>query len=162
MVVDDVPPFVEPKGCTVDQWYKDNYKKWLKVRGEPSKGDKDLLKERVVNFLKLPVDQQPQFLPMEWGSADRMMRMLRCMVVMFATLMQPAIEGEKHAKMTALRVRLFLNAVVELKANMKINETEPLVVKRKDLPMWLLQSNFLCLLNLSDTVREFGSLLLFF
>jgi hypothetical protein len=24
--------------------------------------------------------------------------------------------------------------------------------------MWLLQSNFLCLLNLSDTVREFGSL----
>jgi hypothetical protein len=48
-----------------------------------------------------------------------MMRMLRCMVVMFTTLMQPAIEGEKHAKMIALRVRLFLNAVVEFEANMK-------------------------------------------
>jgi hypothetical protein len=36
------------------------------------------------------------------------------------------------------------------------------VVKRKDLPMWLLQSNFLCLLNLSDTVREFGSLCNYF
>jgi hypothetical protein len=72
-----------------------------------------------MNFLKLPVDQQPQFLPMECGSADRMMWMLRCMVVMFATLMQPAIEGEKHAKMIALRVCLFLNAVVEFEANME-------------------------------------------
>jgi hypothetical protein len=34
-----------------------------------------------MNFLKLPVDQQPQFLPMECGSADGMMQMLRCMVV---------------------------------------------------------------------------------
>jgi hypothetical protein len=93
------------------------------------------------------------------GSADGMMRMLRCMVVMFTTLMQLAIEGEKHAEMIALHVRLFLNAVVEFKANMKRNETKPLLVKRKDPPMWLLQSNFLCLLNLSDTVREFGSLL---
>jgi hypothetical protein len=159
MVVDDVPPFVEPKGRTVDQWYKEDYKKWLKVRGEPTKGDKDLLKERVMNFLKLLVDQQPQFLPMEWGGADGMMQMLRCMVVMFTTLMQPAIEGEKHAEMIALRVCLFLNAVVEFEVNMKKkNETEPLLGKRKDLPMWLLRSNFFCLLNLSDTVREFGSL----
>jgi hypothetical protein len=83
------------------------------------------------------------------------MRMLRCMVVMFTTLMQPAIEGEKHAEMIALRVRLFLNAVVEFESNMKKKTTtEP--VKRKDLPMWLLRSNFLCLLNLSDTVKEFG------
>jgi hypothetical protein len=119
MVIDDVPPFVEPERCTVDQWYKEDYKKWLKVRGEPTEGDKDLLKERVMNFLKLPVVQQPQFLPMECGSADGMMRMLRCMVVMFTTLMQPAIEGEKHAKMIALRVRLCLNAVVEFEANMK-------------------------------------------
>jgi hypothetical protein len=50
MVVDDVPPFVEPEGHTVDQWYKEDYKKWFKVRGEPTKGDKDLLKERVMNF----------------------------------------------------------------------------------------------------------------
>jgi hypothetical protein len=119
MVVDDVPPFVEPKIRTVDQWYKEDYKKWLKVRGEPTKGDKDLLKERVMNFLKLPADQQPQFLPMECGSADGMMRMLRCMVVMFTTLMQPAIEGEKHAKKIALRVCLFLNALVEFEVNMK-------------------------------------------
>jgi hypothetical protein len=72
-----------------------------------------------MNFLKHPVDQQPQFLPMECGSADGMMRMLRCMVVMFATLMQPAIEDKKHTKMIALHVHLFLNAVVEFEANME-------------------------------------------
>jgi hypothetical protein len=44
MAVDNVPPFVEPKGCTVDQWHKEYYKKWLKVRGEPTEGDKDLRK----------------------------------------------------------------------------------------------------------------------
>jgi hypothetical protein len=107
MVVDNVPPFVEPKGCTVDLWYKEDYMKWLKVRGEPTEGDKDLLKESVMNFLKLPVDQQPQFLPMECSSADGMMRMLRYMVVMFTALMQLAIEVEKHAKMIALHMPFF-------------------------------------------------------
>jgi hypothetical protein len=27
LVVDNVPPFVEPEGRTVDQWYKEDYKK---------------------------------------------------------------------------------------------------------------------------------------
>jgi hypothetical protein len=141
---------------SVNHWYKEDYKKWLAVMGQATDGNKDCLREQVMSFQRLPVEQQPPFLPMECGSANGMMKMLRSMVVMLATLMQPAVEGEKHAKMISLGVRIFLNTVVKFEGHLKRKGTG--TEQRKHLPMWLARSNFLCLLNLSQTVREFGSL----
>jgi hypothetical protein len=183
MVIDDIPPFVEPVGRSVDQWYKEDYKKWLRVRGKPTGGDKNELRDRVKNYMSLPEEQQPKFLPPECGTATGMMDMLRFMVLMFTTLLQPAVEGEKHAEMVALRIRLFMNATVAFEGplqkkkrnkNTAVEEgaveddgeedvdlegeevaTRP---EKSALPVWLGRSNYLCLLNLPDTIREFGSL----
>jgi hypothetical protein len=120
MAIDNVPPFVEPEGHSVHHWYKEDYKKWLAVRGQATDCDKDCFRERVMSFQRLPVEQQPPFLPMECGSADGMMKMLRSMAVMLATLrMQPAVEGEKHAEMISLHVRIFLNTVVKFEGHLK-------------------------------------------
>jgi hypothetical protein len=104
MAIDDIPPFLEPEGRSVNHWYKEDYKKWLAVRGQATDSNKDCLREQVMSFQRLPVEQQPPFLPMECGSADGMMKMLRSMVVMLATLMQPAVEGENHAEMISLPI----------------------------------------------------------
>jgi hypothetical protein len=188
MVLDDVPPFLEPVGRSVDQWYKEDYKKWLRVRGKPTGGDKNELRDRVKHFKSLPIEQQPPFLPSECGTAEGMMTMLRSMVMMFTTLLQPAVEGGKHAEILALRIRLFMNATVQFEAplqkknqgksttennnnewleeHVEDNVEEEIEVevadggskKRDALPVWLARSNYLCLLNLPETVREFGSL----
>jgi hypothetical protein len=127
--LEDKPEFVEPTDRTVNNWLKEHYQKWLKVRGLSQKGDSKELKERVLSYLSLPEDQQPKVLPRAYGSADDVMEVLRSMVVMITTILQPSVSGEAHSRILALRVRLFLNAVERMHKPMRQNAKR--VIKKK-------------------------------
>jgi hypothetical protein len=171
--IDDVPPFVPPTDRTIDQWLVDHYRKWLQVRGLPWKGTKNQLREKVVTLMNLPENEQPKLLPPKYGSADGVMQVLRTMVIMFTTFLQQGIQGESHARILALRVRMFLSAVEEMESHIrpkmlrkeykryktvdgkKVAYTE--VKHVKPMPLWLSKFNFLSLLNLPDLIKKYGS-----
>jgi hypothetical protein len=52
--------------------------------------------------------------------------MLRSMVVLLTTIMQPTVEGESHQDILELRTRLFMNAVEEFERPLR---------RKKDLQM---------------------------
>jgi hypothetical protein len=204
MDVDDMPPFVDPVDRTLDNWLVDQYRKWLKAVGKDATGTQPELKARVLHYKSLPLEQQPKFLPPECGSAVGVMQVLRTMVMMLTTILQPKVDGEKHALILAIRIRLFLNAVADFEAPLReykrksktkktptkkggkkaVTEDDEEAVeydeeeeidaevvvdndlqeestkggkKKKNEPLWIARSNFLCLLNLPDTIQKFGS-----
>jgi len=132
MVMDDVPQFVAPRGRNFNDWLVGDYRKWLRVRGLPEEGAKDELRKRIKGYMDLPEGEQPRVLPPEYGSADGVMVMLRRMVLMLTTLLQPAVEGEVHANILALRIRLFLNSVEEFDKPLRLARKMKQGKKRKD------------------------------
>lgn len=204
-ILDDVAEFVEPTDRPIDKWLVGDYKKWLKVRGLPHEGKKAEVQQEVLRQKAMPIENQTKILPPQHGSAEGMMTMLRSMLMMLATILQPAVSGESHSKILALRVRLFLSALEEFDEPLRkkipkkgkekgglvatiegellegavgvddhredtgerheneeeegkeeeVFEKEALEDLKK--PLWLARCNFLCLLNLPDTLRKFGS-----
>jgi hypothetical protein len=126
MIVDDVPPFVPPMGIEPQHWRLEHYKKWLTVRSLPNNGSKDELKARVMAYLALPQEQQPKLPPPSYGKANGVILMLRSMVVLLTTIMQPTVEGKSHQDILELRTRLFMNAVEEFERPLR---------RKKDLQM---------------------------
>jgi hypothetical protein len=185
LVLDDIPAFEPPKNRNIDQWLIDHYRKWLKVRGLTQEGTKDELREKVKHYLSLPETEQPPLLPPDYGKAGTVLEVLRSMVVMMTTLLQPAVEGESHARILGLRIRIFLNAVEEFerplrkkKKQKRGGEVEEIEVPRPQemenivdaellslerdinnngLPLWIRSYNYMSLLNLPDILKEFGS-----
>jgi hypothetical protein len=196
VIMDEAPAFLEPVDRTVDKWLLSHYQQWLKVRGLPDIGTKEELREKVMAYLDDPLEKQPKVLPPRFGAASGVMSVVRSMVLMMTTILQPAVEGEPHGIILALRVRMFLNAFqdmemplrapdkivkVEKKPTKGLKRTrtgEKVVVdgnkkeeqvgnKKKEKvyfnkivptpPMWLARFNFLSLLNLPESLTEFGS-----
>jgi hypothetical protein len=122
------------------------------------------------------------------------------MVMMLATVLQPAVDGTAHSRILALQARLFLSALDRFETPLRkkvpakkkgrdieeIREVEEDSYQELDLdpsadegegedpkdrnegedpkdpnnisrPLWLARCNFLCLLNLPDAIRKFGS-----
>ena len=99
LTVDDVPAFVPPTDRTIANWLVKDYRKWMKVRGLPTCGTKEELKEKVLFYTGLPLEQQPQVLPPDYGKAESVMNMLKALVIMLTTILQPTISGELHMLM---------------------------------------------------------------
>ena len=109
----------------VDKWLVVHYKKWLKVRGLSDKGLRPELQAKVKAFLAMPIEDQPKVLPKNYGDPDRVLELLRTMVVMLTTILQPSIEGESHGRILALRIRMFLNAVEDFELPMRKSKPNP-------------------------------------
>jgi hypothetical protein len=77
-------------------------------------------------YLALPQEQQPKFPPPSYGKANGVILMLRSMVVILTTIMQPTVEGKFHRDILELRTRLFMNAVKEFERPLR---------RKKDLQM---------------------------
>ena len=92
LALDDIPEFVEPKNKTVDGWLVGDLKKWLHIRGLNESGLKEQLKERVKTYMAMPLEEQPQVLPKEFGSADGVLNLIRTMVVMMTTMLLRSVE----------------------------------------------------------------------
>jgi hypothetical protein len=172
--LDEVPQFVEPTDRTVDKWLVSQYQGWLKIRGLPVEGKRKELHDRVLFYYNQPDNLKPKILPPQYGSAEGVMDVLRAMVLLFTTILQASFSGKNHATILSLRVRLFLNSVEEMEK--KIRPHKKIIkrkIKKKDesgrefedvvtterptMPIWLTKYNFLSLLNLPDSLREFGS-----
>ena len=185
LVVTSKSNFTEPEG-DLDTWNADSLRMFLRVRGLPEKGKKQIIHSMVARIKSLPATQQPPLLPDEYGPAEDVLAMLRSMVLMLTTILQPSFDGESHSRILSLRIRMFLNNLEKFDAplrrrRVKVYEDEPndsnnpnradaavtgkkktkkkkfLGVRLEDgKPMWLSKFNFLCLLNLPEALREFG------
>ena len=113
MLIDDVPPFVPPPNRQPKDWRLEDFKKWLQIRGLPVSGGKEELKTSVLGYLSLPIGDRPSPLPPSYGCAEGVLTMIRSMVVVLTTIMQPVVDGEGYREILQLRTRLFLNAVEE-------------------------------------------------
>jgi hypothetical protein len=174
-VIDGVPAFVEPDKDP-SKWLKKDYKSYLKVRGLDEEGRIHELRAKVLAILELPEAERPPVLPPDYGEAEGMLSVIRSMVVMLTTILQPCVNGKEHSDILALRVRMFLNSVERFDKPLR---TRTVVTyeeekgadgggtnkrKKKKLssklvegkPMWLDKFNFLCLLNLPEILHEFG------
>jgi hypothetical protein len=185
MIVDEVEPFTPPAGREPKDWQVDEFKKWLTICSLPINGTKEELKGQVLEYLSLPLEQQPKVIPPTYGTADGVMCMLRPMVVLLTTLMQPGVEGESHLDILELRTRLFLNAVEDFEKPLckkrdellqnkhdekerkevqkakeskkkKLKTKKKQVTAKKEKPLWIEKYNFLSLLNLPKIVEHFG------
>ena len=109
-----------------------DYRKWMKVRGLPTCGTKEELKAKVLFYTGLPLEQQLQVLPPDYGKAESVMNMLKALVIMLTTILQPTISGELHANVLALRIRMFLNAVEEFEKPLRKKKMKKNKKKRKE------------------------------
>ena len=57
--------------------------------------------------------------------------MLRSMVLMMMTLLQPVVQGESHAKILRIRIRLFLSALEDFKIPMRRKKPKKKKKKKK-------------------------------
>jgi hypothetical protein len=64
--------------------------------------------------------------PPSYEKANGVILMLRSMVVLLTTIMQPTVEGKSHQDILELRTRLFMNAVEEFERPLR---------RKKDLQM---------------------------
>ena len=139
----------------------------------------------IVNILELPEEQRPPKQPPEYGTADGVLSVLRSMVLMLTTMLQPSVDGVSHANILSLRIRIFLNNLEAFDAPLRRKKIKNFEEKKKvaqqddgrqvelvqskqkkrkllgikvvnGKPIWLSKFNFLCLLNLPKTVEEFG------
>ena len=148
-------------------------------------GNRDQLRARIKSYMALPEAEQPQVLPREFGSADGVLNLLRTMVMMLTMILQPSIDGAPHGEILALRIRMFLSALEEFEIPMRRAKEKRKKVQQKEIvcpdnnaphvnaevadltglenvvggskPLWLARFNFVCLLNLPDSIVEFGS-----
>ena len=218
MKIDESKPFEEPE-TDFEKWYVSDYRKWLEVRGLPSTGNKNVLRDRIRPLRALPENEQPQIKPKEYGDAKEVLQLIRSMILMLTTILQPGVQGQSHARILSLRVRLFLSALEEFEVPMRrkkkrkkkkkqkkgnnnegqqgeqkeeeeedeeeeeeaedvvpilaeeegieLNEEEAREVEENNMvekqvckdskPVWLARFNFMSLLNLPETILEFGS-----
>jgi hypothetical protein len=77
-------------------------------------------------YLALPQEQQSKLPLPSYGKANGVILMLRSMVVLLTTILQPTVEGESHQDILELRTRLFMDAVEEFKRPLR---------RKKDLQM---------------------------
>jgi hypothetical protein len=108
---------------------------------------------------------------------EGMLALLRSMVVMLTTLLQPKVDGQAHYYVLHLRIRIFLSCIEEFDKPLRRKTTYQYQEegdttnsdsrKRKKKikisttvtegePKWLEKFNFLCFLNLPEILRDFG------
>jgi hypothetical protein len=88
----------------------------------------------VLGYLSLPDKEQPKLLAPLYGTADGVIHMIRSMVILLTTLMQPSVNGEDHKDILELRTRIFLNAVDDFERPLRKKKDDQIKVefKRKE------------------------------
>jgi hypothetical protein len=115
------------------------------VRGLPTTGSKPNLQPRVMNYMLGNPRLIPPILPVLCGSKEEMWLMLKSMLVLVTAFFQDKVD-KTTKDLIDLRVRIFLTSFEIFEKPMR----------KKDSCTWLTSYNFLCLLNLSEAVEEFG------
>jgi hypothetical protein len=149
MAIDDGPCYEDPK-TDPTKWTVILLQNWLKARGLDASGIKSELQPRVMDYLHR--DHVPPIKPNMYGSAEDMLEMLKSMVVLVTTLLHNQVEL-RTKDIIELRVRIFLSRFERFDKPMR-NET------RK--PTYVSSYNYLSLLNLGETVAEFGPMRRYF
>jgi hypothetical protein len=145
--------FPEPDVRSPSNWVIKDYRKWMALRGLSEDGTKAELKEKVLAYLAQPMEEQPPILPPKYGPASQLLATLRSMVLMCATMMQPHVEGIETKNILSLRIRIFLGELEKFDGALR---------SPKQKPVWLSCSNFVCLLNLPESIARFGPMRMYY
>ena len=74
---------------------------------------------------------QPPILPPDYGKADTVLQLLRSMVIMMTTALQPAVEGQSHAEMLSVRTKIFLSALEDFEKPLRAKGKQKKKERRK-------------------------------
>ena len=142
------PPQVAPPTLDTprNKWTMKDNKYWLDKRGLPTGGKAKELKERVDKYFAM--ETQPPILETNVIGVDDILNMINSLNVMISLVLS------KHTKYIDLSylecaIRHFLICYDRVDSAMK---------PKTEKPSWMTQYNFLCLLNLPDTMAKFGCL----
>jgi hypothetical protein len=150
LTIPDEPPYVDPENHP-KEWLVTTLREWLRVRGLETSGKKKDLFDRVNSYFAGDRIDIPPVLPVQVSTKEQMWDMLKSMLLLITTLFQEKVH--KNTKLIIdLRVRIFLSNFEEFEKPMR----------KPNIFSWLASYNFLCLLNLPETVDEFGPCRLWF
>ena len=145
------PPF-EPPPIPQYKWNRPVNEAWLKARGLPAvKGDHLQVRAKVKEYLEQD-GGPPPLLPLTGGPFENVENYLTSCSAMVANCMQAEVDEDQIDEVER-HVKIFLSMTDKLD-----NELQQEGKKKKSNPVWVRKSNFICLLNLSTVMREFGSL----
>jgi hypothetical protein len=128
-------------------WTKKHNEYWLKIRGLPTEGNAQELKERVAGFLQSNQDPPP-ILPEKNVNTEQIKNVLISLHEMMACIFRQETTPSVIAK-AEHSIRVFLNYFDELDTVMRDPKKVPAVVS---------SYNFSCLLNLPEIMRTHGPL----
>jgi len=148
LLTGDPAPYKEPKG-SYTKWTVKEIKYWLSNRGLPIKGRKAQLQATVHQYKCIERDTPPVIGP-PGGSVGNVTDVIEMMWCMVSNAMAKTVD-EDHAVLFDKHIRLFLNKFDAL--DKKIRQST-----KEHKPKWIASYNFMCLLNLPDTMRQFGPL----
>jgi hypothetical protein len=144
MTIDDSEQYTDPIGDP-KKWTVKQYQAWLKARKLESKGKRVDLEKRVLSYYNSD-EPLPPIVPMEYCTAFEMLDMLRSFVVLVSTIFQDKVEADTREQLE-IRIRIFLTKFAAFDEPMRRTDIEP---------TWIRSYNFMCLLNLPETIAEFG------
>jgi hypothetical protein len=145
LTIDNAAPYQDPSRAK-EEWKLNDLQAWLKARGLCSKGKKEDLKKRVFDLLLGPPGEIPPILPPLYGTAEDMIEMVKSMLVLVTMIFQDSVQ--KHTReILELRIRVFLSRFEKFDKPMQQKGAKP---------TWLRSYNFICLLNLPETIHKFG------
>ena len=142
--LDSVPPTELPD----NNWRKIHYARWLKDRGQNTKGTVAELKIRVQHLINLP-EGPPKIVGTVAGyySTDQVGRVLIALDGMLKSIMVDNVVPGVTSKNASLWIKRYLTEINLLAQQITFKDKKPLVVSC---------SNFLTLLNIPSMMENFG------
>jgi hypothetical protein len=127
-------------------WSQQIYYNWLKARSLNVHGDKNMLRNRVLSFQRLPMNEIPP-ITCNPHSVDDIFQLLKALTFMLECLM-----SQDTVKCSSERLESYVRHFLSLFSNL-----DSFLDPDRKIPTWITKYNFLSLLNLPDQVKKFGS-----
>jgi hypothetical protein len=147
LILDPAEPYVEPIN-SLDRWSAKECKIFLNQRGMkiPQKVD-DKRKAIALEKSKPPSERLP-ILETPTCTAEEVYECITRMFLLLSRLYEHTTDGDDSVNLLRVCIRLYLSSFDRVDLATRESRTAP--------PRWLSSYNFMCLLNIPDTVAKFG------
>jgi hypothetical protein len=129
----------------ITSWRMKEHKFWLEIRGLSSEGKAKEIKARVTSYMKS--DNPPAIIQNDVIGIDDILDLVRSLHVMISWLLSVKTQLNDVGYI-GIVIRKFLNDYNKVDLGMG----------KEELPSWLTQYNFLCLLNVPNIIKKYGYL----
>ena len=127
-----------------NKWKLKENKLWLEIRGISTDGKADEIKERVNEYMTM--NTPPAIITTEYESIENILLLVNLLTEMIGIIMSASTLYDEIDYIELL-IRKFLNYY---------NLLDKEITNNNELPTWMTQYNFLCLLNIPNIMRRYG------